>query len=156
MSNFDALRLWRRLSSSQLGRWLYSRLVCFKAPYFASIHPVFDVLEPGRAIAHMKKRRSVTNHIGTVHAIAMANLCEFAAGTVTEVSIPRSMRWIPRGMKIDYLGKATTNVSATAIFPDVVEGQEQDAIVAVELTDTNGAVAAHADITMYVTPRPRT
>ena len=153
MTQSTALRLWQRLSATAVGRWLFSRLVCFKAPYFGSIHPVFDVLEPGRAVAHMKKRRSVHNHIGTIHAIAMANLCELVAGTMTEVSVPRSMRWIPRSMQIDYLGKAKTTISAEAMLPEIREAEAHDVVVAVDVTDSSGEVVVHADITMYVSPK---
>ena len=153
MAESLALRGWQKLSGTAAGRWLFSRAVCFKAPYFGSIYPVIDQLEPGRAVAHIKKRRAVTNHIGTVHAIAMANLCELVAGTLTEVSIPRSMRWIPRGMNISYLAKAATGVTATGTFPAIVEGKTQDVLVPVEVVDETGTVVVHADITMYVSPR---
>ncbi len=153
MTQSLALRGWQKLSGTAAGRWLFSRVVCFKAPYFGSIHPVIDQLEPGRAVAHMKKRRAVTNHIGTVHAIAMANLCELVAGTLTEVSIPRAMRWIPRGMNINYLAKAATSVTATGTFPSIVEGKAQDVLVPVDVVDEAGTVVVHADITMYVSPR---
>ena len=156
MADPFALNAWRRLSGTAPGRWLFSRLVCFKAPYFRSIRPVFDRLEPGRAEAHFRKRRRVTNHIGTVHAIAMANLCELVAGTMTEISIPRGMRWIPRGMTIDYLGKAETDVRAVATLPPVREGETQDAVVSVDVFDRNGRRVVHADITMYVSPAKRT
>jgi acyl-coenzyme A thioesterase PaaI-like protein len=153
MTNARVLAAWQRLSGTAFGRWLFSRLVCLKAPYFASIRPVFDVLEPGRAVAHFRKRRAVCNHIGTVHAIAMANLCELIAGTMTEVSIPPSMRWIPRGMQIDYLAKAETDVTAEATFPAIEEGRAQDVVVPVDITDQRGTRVVHADITMYVSPR---
>jgi acyl-coenzyme A thioesterase PaaI-like protein len=149
----QALIAWRRLSGSAAGRWLFTRFVCWRAPYFRSIHPVLEVLEPGRGVARMKKRRSVTNHLGTIHAIAMANLCELVAGTLTEVSIPRSMRWIPKGMQIDYLGKAETTIRAEGSFPDIREGEKQDVVVPVDVIDAHGKVVVHADITMYVTPR---
>ena len=51
MSTSFALKTWRRLSGTATGRYLFSRIVCFKAPYFRSIKPVFDVLEPGRSEA---------------------------------------------------------------------------------------------------------
>ena len=156
MSQTQALGTWNKLSGSGFGRWLFSRVVCHKAPYFGSIRPVFDVLEPGRAIARIRKRRAVTNHIGTVHAIAMANLCEFVAGTMTEVSVPASMRWIPRGMEIHYLGKAETDLSATATFPEISEGEAQDVVVPVAVTDEKGKVVVRADITMYVSPKRKT
>jgi len=152
----QALATWNKLSGSAFGRWLFSRVVCLKAPYFGSIRPVFDVLEPGRAIARIRKRRAVTNHIGTVHAIAMANLCELVAGTMTEVSVPASMRWIPRGMQIHYLDKAETNISATATFPEINEGEAQDVVVPVVVTDSEGKVVVRAEITMYVSPKSKT
>lgn len=153
MSESAALRGWQRLSGSGFGRWLFSRAVCIRAPHFGSIHPVFDRLEKGYAAAHFRKRRSVTNHIGTVHAIAMANLCELVAGTLTEVSIPCSMRWIPRGMSISYLAKATTDVRAEARFPSIAEGEPQDVVVPVDVFDLRGERVVHAEITMYVSPR---
>ena len=153
MSDSQALRSWKALSGSAPGRWLFSRMVCLKAPYFSSISPVFDVLEPGRAVAHIKKRRAVTNHIGTVHAIAMANLCELVAGTMTEVSVPRSMRWIPRGMKIEYLAKAGSNLTGESVMPAFREGESQDITVPVTVTDEQGLCVVRAEITMYLSSR---
>ena len=155
-ASVKALEAWRKLSGSAPGRWLFSRIVCYRAPYFGTINPVFDVLEPGRSVARMRKRRKVQNHIGTVHAIAMANICEFVAGTLTEVSIPASMRWIPRGMQINYVAKATTDLRAEGLFPDIVEGEAQDVIVPVKVMDADDNVVVTADITMYVSPRRAT
>ena len=109
-----ALRLWRRLDGSAAGRWLFSRIVCFKAPYFASISPRVTRLEPGRCEAWLKQRRRVQNHIGTVHAIALCNLAELCAGLVTDVSIPADMRWIPQDMTVRYLQKASGRIAASA------------------------------------------
>ena len=80
---------------------MFARAVCWRAPYFASISPRIALLEPGRCEAWIAHRRKVTNHIGTVHAIALCNLAEFAGGLMTDVSIPSSMRWIPKGMQVD-------------------------------------------------------
>ena len=155
MKDSLAIRAWDRLKGSTSGRWLFSRFVCWRAPYFSSISPLFIELQSGRAVVSMRKRRKVKNHIGTVHAIAMANLCEIAAGTMTEVSIPQAMRWIPRGMTIRYLAKAQTAVTATATLPDISSREPQDAIVSVDVTDISGVIVVHADITMYVSPRTR-
>ena len=59
-----------------------------RAPYFGTIRPSFLDLQPKLCRVAMKKRRAVENHIGTVHALAMGNLCELAAGMCTEVTIP--------------------------------------------------------------------
>src|SRR5688572_2966800 len=94
------------------GLWLFSRALWIRAPYFATIRPTFTVLEPGRGEARFTKRRRVTNHLGFIHAIAMANLCELVAGTTLEITLPASHRWIPRSMNIQYLAKAASSVRA--------------------------------------------
>src|SRR6476469_9903969 len=109
-----ALRAWLRLQRSALGRWLFSRAVAWRAPYLRSIRPRFLELGPRVCRVWFRKRRAVENHIGTVHALAIGNLCELAAGMCMEVTIPERMRWIPRSMTIEYLAKAATDVTATA------------------------------------------
>ena len=148
-----ALIHWKRLHSRPLGKWLFSRLICWKAPYFATIAPRFEELGPGRARVSMKKRRAVTNHIGTVHAIAMCNLAELAAGTMTEVSIPSSMRWLPKGMTVEYVKKAQGDIEATATVGAIAEGPGREVPVAVEMKDGAGEVVCRATITMWVAPR---
>ena len=96
----SVLASYRRLSSKPGGRWLFSKLVCFKAPYFASIAPRIELLEPGRCVGSLRHRRKVNNHIGTVHAIALCNLAELTGGLMVDASVPPSMRWIPKGMSV--------------------------------------------------------
>jgi acyl-coenzyme A thioesterase PaaI-like protein len=151
----QALAVWNRLKPFAAGRWLFSRVVCYRAPYFATIKPRFIQLGDGRVEVRMKKRRSVTNHIGTVHAIAMANLCEVAAGTMIEALLDPSLRWIPKGMNIQYLAKAGTDVAACASMPGIILGEAQDAVIIVSVTDSHGVEVVTAAITMYVTPRPK-
>ncbi|WP_274510119.1 DUF4442 domain-containing protein [Xanthomonas campestris] len=42
----QTLDIWTRLSPLPGGKWLFSRLLCLKAPYFGSISPRFAVLRP--------------------------------------------------------------------------------------------------------------
>jgi acyl-coenzyme A thioesterase PaaI-like protein len=81
-------------------------MVCLKIPYFFNIKPSIVELEEGRAVVQMKERRSVHNHLKTVHAIAMCNLCEFAMAVVTESTIPKNLKFIPVGMSVEYKRKA--------------------------------------------------
>ena len=151
------LPLFRRLSSKPGGKWLFSRLVCLKAPYFASIAPRMELLEPGRAVATLRHRRAVTNHLGTVHAIALCNLAEFTGGLACDVSIPASMRWIPRGMTVEYLKKAVGSMRATAtpaFAPrDAAEGYELPFDVVIE--NPQGEAVFKASIAMWVSPRSK-
>ncbi|HAB05599.1 MAG TPA: thioesterase, partial [Alcanivorax sp.] len=61
-----------------------------------------------------KKRRAVENHIGTVHVIAICNAMEAAMGALAEASIPKHLRWIPKGMDVRYTAKATSDITAIA------------------------------------------
>lgn len=72
------------------------------------------MLEPGRCEIEISDRRRVHNHIGTVHAIAWCNLAELGAGMMAEVTVPRSMRWISKGMSVDYPAKARGRMHALA------------------------------------------
>ncbi|MCX7553818.1 hotdog fold domain-containing protein [Marinicella sp. S1101] len=147
--------LLKSFEKKPLGLWLFSKAICFKAPYFGSIKPVFKEIRPGFARATIKKKRRVHNHIKTVHAIAMANLCEFVGGTLMEVSIAKDMRWIPKGMDIRYLAKAQTDVTATCEIDDINWQGTQDVILEVEVHDNNKQLVAKATIPMYVSPKPR-
>jgi acyl-coenzyme A thioesterase PaaI-like protein len=147
------LRAWIRVHKSRFGRWLFARTVARRAPYFGTIKPQFLDLQPKLCRVWMKKRRAVENHIGTVHALAMGNLCELAAGMCTEVTIPVGMRWIPRGMTIEYLAKAETDVTATARLEKTEWAQAENVAVPVSVHDANGKEVVRAVISMYVSPK---
>lgn len=148
------LALWQRLARRPGGAWLFSRLVCLQAPYFGSIRPRFVVLEPGRAIVRLAKRRAVLNHIGTVHAIAMCNAAELAAGTMMEATVPATHRWIPKGMDVAYLRKAETDLRAVAeLDPGVAFGAAAEVPVRVAILDAADQEVCRAVIRMWVSPR---
>lgn len=155
MSN-RLLELYRRLRPWPAGDWLFSRAVCLKAPYFASIAPRITALEPGRCEATIRHRRRVSNHIGTVHAIALCNLAELAAGVMTDASLPASMRWIPRGMTVEYLKKAVGRMHAVATpdIPLVESAEGYDLPVTVAVRDDAGETVFRARIAMRVSPKP--
>jgi acyl-coenzyme A thioesterase PaaI-like protein len=145
--------LLERLKRWPFGLWLFSRLVCLKAPYFSSIRPTFTLLEIGRGEAAMKKRRAVQNHLGTVHAIAMANLCELVAGTTLEMTVPHTHRWIPKSMKINYLNKATSNLKARTVIDPPSWPDAGSLNVFVEVLDQSGIQVVTAEIEMYISLR---
>ena len=153
MSN--AMGLWIKLKDKPMGKWLFARAVCWKAPYFSTIAPRFEELKPGYARVSLRKRRAVENHIGTIHAIAACNLAELGAGTMMEASLPASMRWLPKGMSVQYLKTCKTDLTAECTATDIVEGPARDVIVSVDMKDADGNLVVHADINMYVSPRKR-
>jgi acyl-coenzyme A thioesterase PaaI-like protein len=147
--------LFARMRRYPMGDRLFSRAVTARAPYFASIAPRFVELEPGLCEVAIRNRRAVHNHLGSVNAIAMCAMCELAAGTMLESSLPRELRWIPRGMSVRYLKKADTDLVAAATLDQPITAEFQgDLIVPARVRNTRGEVVMEADITMYLSPRP--
>tara|TARA_R110001592_G_scaffold61158_8_gene186194 strand:+ start:462 stop:920 length:459 start_codon:yes stop_codon:yes gene_type:complete len=147
------LKLWRKLSAYPAGKQIFSKGVCFKAPYFATIKPVFEELETGYAVVRIKERRSIHNHIGSVHAIAMCNLAEIAAGVVGEASMPAGMRWIPAGMTVRYLGLAKGVLRGYATMREIVPGEKGIVPVKVEVKNALGNVVFDAEISLHISPK---
>lgn len=152
----SVLELYRRITRWPGGHWLFSRAVCWRAPYFATIAPRIERLEPGRCEASLRHRRRVTNHLGTVHAIALCNLAELTGGLATEAGIPASMRWIPKGMTVEYLRKAVGTMRAvgTLDMPAAEATSGYELTVTVVVTGADKEPAFRARIAMWVSPKP--
>ena len=147
------LKLWRKLSALPAGRLLFSKGVCIKAPYFATIKPVFEELETGYAVVRIKERRAIHNHIKSVHAIALCNLAEIAGGVVSEASMPAGMRWIPAGMTVRYLGPAKGVLRGYASMRKIVPGEKGVVPVKVEVKNEVGNIVFDAEISMHISPK---
>ncbi len=145
-----------RMTRWPFGRWLFGRVVCWRAPYFGTIAPRFVVVEPDRCEVTIRDRRRVHNHIGTVHAIALCNLAELAGGVMMEAGTPRGMRWIPKGMTVEYLKKAVGTMHAIATPAAAIEVRDTgyEVPVNVEVRDPQGTAVFKARIAMWVSPRP--
>ena len=132
------------------GPQAFSQMACQVAPYFSTINPLVSDLRKGSAIVQVPFAKEITNHLGTVHAIAMCNAAELAAGMMTDVSIPAGARWIPKGMTVEYLAKAKSDVTAVADGEAVDWTSDGDKIVPVDIHDVEGKKVFTARITMNV------
>lgn len=133
-----------------VGAEQFTATVCQFAPYFSTIQPTINALRPGYAEASVPLRKEVTNHLGTMHAIALCNAAELVAGTMTDASIPEGYRWIPKGMTVEYLAKVKTDVRAVSDGSAIDWTQAGDQIVPVDVFDTTGKKVFTARITMNV------
>lgn len=133
-----------------VGNELFTKKICEIAPYFSTIDPQFVDLRQGYSEVTMPNTRKVHNHLGTVHAIAMCNLAEIAAGIMTDVSIAETCRWIPIGMTVKYLAKAKTALRAIAKGQHIDWNTPGDKEVPVSITDTEGVKVCTALITVKV------
>lgn len=150
----QALRLWRRLRRIPGGKRAFSRAFARRAPYFTTVSPRFTRLEPHHAELTIRKRKDLTNHIGTLHVIAICNGLEACMGALAEATIDADMRWIPQGMQVSYTAKADTDVTCHA---ETDEGDwlgAPNVAVRVWATRTDGTTVVEGVIDLWVTPRP--
>lgn len=154
MSDPTLLKLFRRAASVPGGRKLFSMVVSQRAPYFASVSPVIEELRPNYCEVRFAKRRGVENHIGTVHVIAICNALEMAMGVMAESSIPKHLRWIPKGMDVNYTAKATTDIRAIAEVSPDAWANGPDVPVAVKALREDGTVVVEGTIRLWVTEKP--
>ena len=143
---------WQKRSASRFGRWMFTREVCRRAPYFGVIKPHFLELRPALCVVLMPRHPATAGPARTVHALAIANLCELAADLVTEVTVPSGMTWQSRGMTIEYLRRAESDVTATARLNKAEWSEAQNVAVPVTAVDRNGSEVVRAVITMRVEP----
>ena len=149
------LTLYRRAARLPGGRTLFSVMFARKAPYFATVRPRFVALRPDYAELRIANRRSVRNHLGTVHAIAVCNGLEAAMGALAEASIPREKRWIPQGMDVRYTAKASSDLTCVAETDrEAWTGEDPAVPVRVRATRDDGTVVVEGTIYLWVTPRP--
>ena len=147
------LKSYNKIQQYPFGKKIFSYMVSRKAPFFKSIRPQIEELRPNFIKVSMRKRKAVHNHIKTVHAIAMCNICEYAMGICAEVSIPSHRRWIPMGMEVAYLKKATTNLTATCDLSNT-DWNQSEVPCFVSVKDTKGVEVMTATITLKVTDKP--
>jgi hypothetical protein len=148
------LAAWNRLAPYPGGKYLFSKLVDFKAPYFGSAGAVIEVLEPNYARLRLRKRSAVQNHIGTVHVIAICNMLEKAMGVCAEASIPPGLRWIPKGMILEYPAKAATDLTGVARI-DPANWAPGELPVAVTAYDRDQAVVVRGTILLWISEKKR-
>jgi acyl-coenzyme A thioesterase PaaI-like protein len=136
-----------------IGRGAFSLAFALKAPYFLTIAPTVIELRPNFAKIKVRKWWGVHNHIGTVHAIAVANGLEMAMGALAEATIPPHLRWIPKGMQLEYLAMSTSTLVAIAETDTTDWAQPGEVDVRVRAEREDGTVVVSGTIKLYLSER---
>ena len=112
------------------------------------------------AVLELRNRRKVQNHIGSVHAAAMALLVESATGFLVGMNVPDSRVPVIKTLQVDYLKRASGNLRAVATLTreqvEQIRREEKGEVeVAVTLTDAKGVVPVACRIVWAWTPKVR-
>ncbi|MCC4831279.1 hotdog fold domain-containing protein [Shewanella sp. 1_MG-2023] len=148
------LALYNKVTKYPFGHKIFSIMVSRMAPYFATVKPLVTDLTVNRCSVLIKKRNAVHNHIKTVHVIAICNGLEMAMGVMAEASVPKHLRWIPKGMSVDYTAKAGSDIVCVAeVTPE--QWQVGDLLVPVNAYDTDGNVVVKGTIKLWISEKPQ-
>jgi len=146
------LRLWRALGPLPGGRWLFGVVVKWTIPYTGSVSPRVEVLEPGHARISIRQRRRLEQHLGSIHAVALANVAEFASGAAMSTALPAGYRGIVTKLQMEYFKKARGVVTAEArtSLPDLSVDGNHD--FTADIHDEGGDIVARATVTWRLGP----
>lgn len=153
-SSNSVMKMYEKLAALPGGKTIFSLAICRKAPYFSTVKPRLTELRTNYCEAVVKKRKAVENHIGTVHVIAICNGLEFAMGVVAEASIPNHLRWIPKGMDVQYTAKADSDIRVIAEVADGAWENGPEVAVNVRGLRDDDTVVVEGTIHLWVTPKP--
>lgn len=146
------MSLYKRVTRLPFGSKIFSIMVARTAPYFSTIKPLITELKPNYCECFIKKGKRVHNHIKTVHVIAICNGLEMAMGVMAEASIPNHLRWIPKGMSLDYTAKAGSDIRCVAqVKPE--QWQAGDLLVEVTAYDSNNVVVVKGHIKLWISEK---
>ena len=148
------LTLWRALDRWPGGDRVFSFLLGRLVPYSGSVRPRIRRLGPGRCRAEMRERRRVRNHLGSVHATALATVGELATGLAILTALPPRTRGILTELEAEYRKKARGTLAATCRteVPDVPGDDSVDHRAAAAIRDQEDDHVATVRATWRLAP----
>ena len=108
----------------------------------------------------LNNRKRVQNHIGGVHAAAMALLGESATGFLVGMHVPDNCTPLLKNMNIDYVRRAAGDLTAVAQLSDeqihlLRNSEKGDISVPVVITDSEGNEPINAEFIWAWVPKRR-
>lgn len=115
-------------------------------------------LQRHRALLHLRNKSRVRNHIGGVHAAAMALLAESATGFLAAMNLPDDRLLLIKTLRVDYLRRAQGDLQAQAeLSPEQMAQIAREARgelrVPVSITDASGQEPIECEMLWAWRPR---
>jgi len=94
-----------------------------------------------KSVFFIKNKNKVRNHIGGIHAAAMALVAETATGMLVGMNIPPDKVGVIKSLKVDYLKRVEGDLTAVATITDeqiqqIKTTEKGDALIQVTITDS--------------------
>jgi acyl-coenzyme A thioesterase PaaI-like protein len=132
---------------NQYPSWLSSRLMTWVFRYKVKLAGTtgIEVMHTDGITAtyRQKNRRKAQNHIGSVHAAAMALLAESCTGFIVGINLPGDKLPLIKRMDLNYVKRATGDMTAVASLTDeqialMQTAEKGEVNVKVQVTDAMG------------------
>jgi len=136
--------------------WMFGRTVRFVRTAGVS----FEDLSEERALLHIRNRKRVQNHIGSVHAAAMALLAETASGALLGMNVPDDRVPLLKSLQVDYVKRARGDLRAEATLDAaarvrILREEKGEITVPVRVTDESGEQPIQCRIVWAWVPKYR-
>ncbi|WP_293750079.1 DUF4442 domain-containing protein [uncultured Paraglaciecola sp.] len=127
--------------------WLSAKLMTWVFRYKVKLAGTtgIEVLQTDGKTAtyRQKNKRKAQNHIGSVHAAAMALLAESCTGFIVGINLPGDKLPLIKRMDLNYVKRATGDMTAVASLTDkqialMQTAEKGEVNVKVNVTDANG------------------
>ena len=122
---------------------LWSKAFGRVVPMVGSANIRYLEVSHAKVVVKIENHRAMQNHIGQVHACAMALIAETATGFVTGMNVPDSCIVLIKSFKIDFKRPTQGAMTATATLTDdqqkLMQSTEKgETLVSVRVTDESG------------------
>ena len=134
-------------SANRLPMWLSRRLITWMFRFKVKLAGTanIEILSTNYTSASLRlqNKRSVQNHIGSVHAAGMALLAESASGFLVGINLPENKLPLLKSMHLQYVKRATGDLLAVSKLSaeqiTLMQSEPKGEVnVNVQVTDVNG------------------
>lgn len=145
---------WDRLHALPGGKKIFSKAVGEIAPYTGTLGAEVTILREGYCELELVPRRRLTNHLNSIHAVALMNLGEMCSGVAMMYMMPGDMRGIPTNLSMEYTKKARGVIRAVCeAAPVQNEGTSYAQEVEAILYDSTGDQVARFTALWQLSPK---
>jgi len=158
LHNFEIFKLCNKFSYLG-GKYFFSGLVTFFAAYTASISAYVDDLSNNQSIIILYDYPWLRNPFSSIHAIALANLGEYASGIVlvSQLQQKKDIRGVPIKITTEYYKKARGTLKAISYGTNLSDITKKcEIILLTDIYDSKNILVAKTFVTWSMEPKVNT